>query len=195
MQDVAREMNLSETAFLTPHDGGYNLRWFTPTVEVDLCGHATAGQRARAVGGRASAGGRTGALPHAQRAAAGGPPRRLDRAGFPGQDGGSRRSRPPALLAALGLRGAHVVGRNAFDYLVEVDSEEAVRALAPDFTALRKIDGARRHRHGAGIRARGSISCRASSRRASGIDEDPVTGSAHCALGPYWGAAPGQDAS
>ena len=54
MRDVAREMNLSETAFLTPQNGGYNLRWLTPSVEVDLCGHATVAQRPRALGGRAS---------------------------------------------------------------------------------------------------------------------------------------------
>jgi PhzF family phenazine biosynthesis protein len=92
---------------------------------------------------------------------------------------------PAELLPALGIGGAKFVGRNAFDYLVEVDSEEAVRALSPDHSTLRKVP------------VRGVIVTARSSRPefdfvsrffapGSGIDEDPVTGSAHTALGPYW---------
>jgi predicted PhzF superfamily epimerase YddE/YHI9 len=92
---------------------------------------------------------------------------------------------PPGLLAALGCR-AQAVMRNEFDYLLEMDSEAAVRAMAPDFAALKRIE------------ARGVIAtARASAAGfdfvsrffapAVGVDEDPVTGSAHCALGPYWG--------
>src|SRR5262249_26225689 len=92
---------------------------------------------------------------------------------------------PADLLPALGLTAAVHVGRNQFDYLVEVESEEAVRALAPDHTRLRRLP------------VRGVIvTARASAPEfdfvsrffapGSGVDEDPVTGSAHCALGPYW---------
>ena len=90
MRDVAREMNLSETAFLVPQDGGYNLRWFTPAVEVDLCGHATLASAHVLWEDGHLAAGRAGALPYAQRPAAGRAPGRLDRDGLSGQDGGSR---------------------------------------------------------------------------------------------------------
>jgi len=183
MRDVAREMNLSETAFLTPEDGGYRLRWFTPAVEVDLCGHATVasahvlwedGHLAKGVQARFHT--RSGLLLADRR----GDWIELD---FPAKP--NTAVEPPAgLLEALGVE-ARAVMRNQFDYLVEVASEERVRAAAPDHTALKKVP------------ARGIIvTARASSAGfdfvsrffapGSGIDEDPVTGSAHCALGPYW---------
>jgi PhzF family phenazine biosynthesis protein len=183
MRDVAREMNLSETAFLVPKDGGYNLRWFTPAVEIDLCGHATvasahvlwedehlpAGQQARFHT-------RSGLLTADRR----GEWIELD---FPAKLA-SPAEAPPELLPALGVQ-AKFVGKNAFDYLVEVDSEATVRAMAPDHGALRKLP------------VRGIIVTAQSSTPefdfvsrffapGSGIDEDPVTGSAHCALGPFW---------
>ncbi len=184
MRNVAREMNLSETAFLTPHDGGYRLRWFTPAVEVDLCGHATVasahvlwqdghlrpGQQARFHT-------RSGLLLADRR----GDWIELD---FPVKVV-TPAPAPPELLPALGVEQAVFVGKNAFDYLVEVDSEETLRKLAPDHTTLRRIP------------VRGVIVTAKSSAGefdfvsrffapGSGIDEDPVTGSAHCALGPYW---------
>jgi PhzF family phenazine biosynthesis protein len=186
MRNVAREMNLAETAFLMPHDEGeFRLRWFTPTVEVDLCGHATvasahvlwqdghlpAGQQARFHT-------RSGLLLADQR----GEWIELD---FPAKVAVAAEA-PAELLPALGVAQAAFVGKNAFDYLVEVDSEETLRALAPDHIRLRKLP------------VRGVIVTARSEggefdfvsrffAPGSGIDEDPVTGSAHCALGPYWG--------
>jgi PhzF family phenazine biosynthesis protein len=183
MRNVAREMNLSETAFLTPHDGGFQLRWFTPAVEVELCGHATvasahvlwqdghlpAGQQARFHT-------RSGLLLADRR----GEWIELD---FPAKMV-TAADHPPELLPALGVAKAAFVGKNAFDYLVEVDSEETLRKLQPDHSTLRHIPV-----RGVIVTARGSGEFDFVSRffaPGSGIDEDPVTGSAHCALGPYW---------
>ena len=184
MRDVAREMNLSETAFLVAREDGYNLRWFTPAVEVDLCGHATVAsahvlwQDGHLPEGRqARFHTRSGLLTADRR----GDWIELD---FPAKVAVAAEA-PAELLPALGIGGAKFVGRNAFDYLVEVDSEEAVRALSPDHSTLRKVP------------VRGVIVTARSSRPefdfvsrffapGSGIDEDPVTGSAHTALGPYW---------
>src|SRR5262252_9606937 len=122
MRDVAREMNLSETAFLVPRDDGYSLRWFTPAVEVDLCGHATVAS-AHVLwqdghlpeGKQACFHTRSGVLTADQR----GEwieldfPAKLAVAGEP----------PASLLPALGISDARFVGKNAFDYLVEIESE------------------------------------------------------------------------
>ncbi len=183
MSDVAREMNLSETAFLVPNGDGYHLRWFTPTVEVDLCGHATVAS--------AHVLWEDGHLPPGQQARFDTRSGRLlaDRRGdwieldFPATIAEPAEP-PPQLLEALGVR-ATFVGKNRFDYLVEVSSEELLRSLTPDFTALRRLP------------VRGVIVTARSAgpefdfisrffAPGSGIDEDPVTGSAHCALGPYW---------
>jgi PhzF family phenazine biosynthesis protein len=183
MRDVAREMNLSETAFLTPQNGGYNLRWLTPAVEVDLCGHATVasahvlwqdghlreGQQARFHT-------RSGLLTADRR----GEWIELD---FPAKIAVPAQA-PPEMLRALGVSDARYVGRNTFDYLVEVDSEETLRNLAPDHGTLRKEPV-----RGVIVTARGTGQFDFVSRffaPGSGIDEDPVTGSAHTALGPYW---------
>jgi len=183
MRDIAREMNLSETAFLVPKDDGFNLRWFTPTVEVELCGHATLAS--------AHILWETGTLKPDQQARFQTLSGLLtaDRKGdwieldFPAK------SEEPAsywysLAAALGVKPRYV-GQSQFDYLVEVDSEQTVRALHPDFNLLKET------------KARGVIvTARAESGEfdfvsrffapGAGIDEDPVTGSAHCVLGPYW---------
>jgi PhzF family phenazine biosynthesis protein len=186
MRDVAREMNLAETAFLTPHDdGGFRLRWFTPAVEVDLCGHATVAsahvlwQDGHLPAGRqARFHTRSGLLLADQR----GEWIELD---FPSKVAAAAQA-PPELLPALGVAQAAFVGKNAFDYLVEVDSEETLRALDPDHSKLRKLPV-----RGVIVTARaGGGEYDFVSRffaPGSGIDEDPVTGSAHCALGPYWG--------
>jgi PhzF family phenazine biosynthesis protein len=182
---VAREMNLSETAFLTPQDGGYNLRWLTPAVEVALCGHATVAsahvlwQDGHLAGGRqARFHTRSGLLTADQR----GDWIELD---FPAKVAVTAEA-PPELLVSLGVQHAKYVGRNAFDYLVEVDSEETLRGLAPDHSALRKVPV-----RGVIVTARSSTPEFDFISRffapGSGIDEDPVTGSAHTALGPYWG--------
>ena len=184
MRDVAREMNLSETAFLVPRDDGYSLRWFTPAVEVDLCGHATVAsahvlwQDGHLPEGRqARFHTRSGLLTADRR----GDWIELD---FPAKIAVPAEA-PAELLPALGVGGAKFVGKNAFDYLVEAETEEAVRALSPDHSKLRNVP------------VRGVIvTARSSSPEfdfvsrffapGSGIDEDPVTGSAHTALGPYW---------
>jgi len=185
MRDVAREMNLAETAFLVPQADGYNLRWFTPAVEVALCGHATVasahvlwedGHLPPAVQARFHT--RSGLLTADRR----GDWIELD---FPATLAAPCEP-PPGLLGALGAQ-AKFVGKSKFDYLVEVESEEQLRALAPDHTRLRQLPV-----RGVIVTARSSTPKFDFVSRffapGSGIDEDPVTGSAHCALGPYWSA-------
>ena len=189
MQAVAREMNLAETAFLRPADTDYELRWFTPTVEVDLCGHATlASAHVLWESGRISPSGvaqfqtKSGLLT-ARRKDGG---IELD---FPATPPSSTEA-PPALQEGLGAIPRYV-GKSRYDYLVELDSEEAVRELRPEFRSL------------ASLPARGVIVTAGSSgdydfvsrffAPQSGVDEDPVTGSAHCCLGPYWQAKLGRD--
>jgi PhzF family phenazine biosynthesis protein len=135
MQLVAREMNLAETVFLHPREDGFALRWFTPTVEVDLCGHATlASARVLwddghlAPGRQARFHTRSGLLTADLRGAW----IELD---FPAEPAEAADA-PPGFAAALGVA-PRSVGRNRFDYLVEVESAAAVRALRPDFTTLR----------------------------------------------------------
>jgi predicted PhzF superfamily epimerase YddE/YHI9 len=183
LQAVAREMNLSETAFLVKRPDHFDLRWFTPKAEVDLCGHATLAsahvlwQRGFAKSGeeiRFST--RSGILKAGRR----GDAIELD---FPLEP--DEPADPPAtLLPALGVL-ARYVGKNRFDYVVEVESEQVLRRVAPDFQLL------------------GMIPCRGvivTSRSADphfdfvsraffpglGVDEDPVCGSAHCCLGAFW---------
>jgi predicted PhzF superfamily epimerase YddE/YHI9 len=198
MQKVAAEMNLAETAFLRPLEGEggrreFELRWFTPKVEVDLCGHATLGS--------AHALWETGRLAPTETA------RFHTRSGLltadPIPDGSDTRGGgsgwmqmnfpvtknepvppPDGLIEGLGVTPVYV-GRSPFDYLAQVDSEATLRGLAPDFRRLSAIE------------ARGVI---VTSRAAdadydfvsrffaprAGIDEDPVTGSAHCTLADFW---------
>jgi len=189
MRDVAREMNLSETAFLTPRNGDFDLRWFTPTVEVALCGHATVAsahvlwQEGHLPNGKqARFHTRSGLLLADQR----GDWIELD---FPAKIADPAEA-PPELLPALGLAKATFVGKNAWDYLVEIESEAELRALSPDHTRLRKLPV-----RGVIVTSRSSGEFDFVSRffaPGSGIDEDPVTGSAHTALGPYWGAKLGK---
>jgi len=194
MQGVAREMNLSETAFLHPEDGGYRLRWFTPAVEVALCGHATLAS--------AHALWQEGYLPSDKQArfhtrsgllTADLTPVNDDawiRLDFPAKVPEETES-PKQLLPSLGLKKPVYLGKNAFDYIVEVDSEDSVRAMTPDMAQL------------AEVKARGVIvTARATSQPfdfvsrffapAVGVPEDPVTGSAHCCLTPYWAARLGK---
>lgn len=186
MQRVASEMNLSETAFLVPAADGWDLRWFTPAVEVELCGHATL----------ASA----HILWETGRLAPGAPARFHTRSGlltatrrddliwldFPATPVASM-APPEGLLDALGLTGSGVsrrpVSRSKYDYVVEMEDEAALRALRPDQGRLRDIEA-----RGVIVTAPGDAHDFVSRFFApqSGVDEDPVTGSAHCALGPYW---------
>jgi PhzF family phenazine biosynthesis protein len=185
MKLVAREMNLAETAFLHRVADGYALRWLTPTVEVDLCGHATLAsahvlwQDAHLPrGGTARFHTRSGLLtaaPDGERIV-------LD---FPARVA-AQVTPPESLLAALGIGAPRWVGKNEYDYLVEVAGEAEVRALAPDHGSLARLpvrgvivtslaDAGRPYDFVSRFFAPGS-----------GIPEDPVTGSAHCALAPYW---------
>ncbi|HXZ73413.1 MAG TPA: PhzF family phenazine biosynthesis isomerase, partial [Streptosporangiaceae bacterium] len=184
MQSVASEMNLSETAFVEPRAARYGLRWFTPVAEVGLCGHATLAsahvlyetglaepaERVRfdSVSGPLTAWREDGLLV-------------LD---FPGRPAGPAPA-PPGLLAALGVDRAEWTGQAKDDLMVVVSREEEVTGLRPDTVAL------------AGYGTRGIIVTAPASRPGAdfvsrffapgvGIAEDPVTGSAHCTLAPYW---------
>jgi PhzF family phenazine biosynthesis protein len=182
LQAVAAEMNLSETAFLWERPDGFALRWFTPAVEVDLCGHATlASAHVLWEEGRLAPG--KTALFHTRcgllTARRDGEWIELD---FPATPAAPAET-PPGLAEALGTEFAFV-GRSRFDYLVELESESVVRDLRPDFSALKRIPS-----RGIMVTARGAAPYDFVSRffgPAAGIDEDPVTGSAHCCLGPYW---------
>ncbi|MBV9354333.1 MAG: PhzF family phenazine biosynthesis protein [Chloroflexi bacterium] len=183
MQALAGELNLAATAFVWPAAAVYGLRWFSPTHELRLCGHGTLAS-AHVLYER---GERATDAPLAFDAPAGRLTARkrgqLIELDFPSQP--STAIDPPAVLAeALGQAPVHVE-RAELDYLVELSSAEAVRATGPDFAALRSVD------------ARGVIvTARADSDDVDfvsrffapsvGIDEDPVTGSAHCCLAPYW---------
>jgi PhzF family phenazine biosynthesis protein len=186
MLNVAREMNLAETAFLVRRPDGYDLRWFTPAVEVDLCGHAT--------------------LASAHVLWEDGHLKPNEQARFHTKSGlltADRRDAwieldfpatpptiappPRGLIEALGAK-AKFVGRSRFDFLVEVENEEIVRGLTPDLNAIARVE------------ARGVIVTSGTDEKSpydfvsrffapqSGVPEDPVTGSAHCALAPYWAA-------
>ena len=184
MQNVAMEMNLAETAFVTRRaDGDFDLRWFTPAVEVDLCGHATLATShvlwetdALATDETARYHTKSGLL-HAVRR---GDRIELD---FPANPP-SAADTPEGLLDALGLE-ARYVGQTRFDYFVEAESETVVRSITPDFRCLRQLGvrgvivTARCERSGFDVVSRFFAP-------GAGIDEDPVTGSAHCALAPYW---------
>lgn len=183
MQNVAMEMSLSETAFLCPQEDGWNLRWFTPTVEVDLCGHATLASahvlfsqglaepeeiiKFHTLSGLLTA--------------------RLNEdwieLDFPAEAAWPEEI-DPGIIAALGVKPLFA-GRNRIDYLVEVATEAEVLRLKPDMGRL------------AGLTQRGVMVTAPASREGYdfvsrffapgiGIDEDPVTGSAHCCLGPFW---------
>jgi len=183
MQKVAREMNLSETAFLWKLEEGFSLRWFTPTVEVELCGHATLasahilweiGLLAPEEAARFHT--LSGLLTASKH-------RHGIEMNFPATPEGPAAS-PPELIEALGVEPQYV-GRNIFDYLVEVGSEEMVRNLKPNLALLREIPIR-------GVIVTSPASCQGFdfvSRFFAprvGVDEDPVTGSSHCCLGPFW---------
>jgi PhzF family phenazine biosynthesis protein len=193
MADVAMEMNLSETAFLVRRpDGAFDLRWFTPAVEVALCGHATLASSHMLW--------ETGALPVTEVA------RFHTKSGLltaVRRDDGLIELDFPARLAvpcdppkdlpeALGVE-LVTCGRNVDDYLVEVTSEQVVRELRPNFHLLKGL-GVR----GVMVTARATTGGFDFVSRffapGAGIDEDPVTGSAHCCLAPHWGKVLGKTA-
>jgi len=183
MQNVAREMNLSETAFLLKQPDGYRLRWFTPAVEVKLCGHATLAsahilwtERFLNPNERARFHTLSGLLTAERK----GDWIELDFPALPTKKVGA----PKVLIKALGASTKYV-GKSREDYLVELDSEKRVRKLNPNFQLLSSLP------------VRGvAVTAVAKSEPYDfvsrffapqvGINEDPVTGSAHCSLGPYW---------
>jgi PhzF family phenazine biosynthesis protein len=190
MAAVAREMNLSETAFLRPQEDGYNLRWFTPAVEVDLCGHATLASahtlyELDRVKGKDQIHFHTksGLLTAKKR----GDEIELN---FPATPPDPVKN-DPGLAEALGVQPQYL-GQSRYDFLVQVGSEGEVRDARPDFGALSAL----------GVRGV-MLTSRAESEQfdfisrffapGAGINEDPVTGSAHCCLGPYWGEILGLD--
>ena len=184
LQNVALEMNLSETAYLVPNATGYHLRWFTPKVEVDLCGHATlASALVLSHLGKLPEGSeiefatRSGIL----RAIRQGGQYQLD---FPIKAAAATKP-PPGLVESLGVTPRHI-GRNSFDFLVEVESAIVVRNLKPDFKRLATVEC-----RGVIVTARSDDPKFDFVSRffapAAGIDEDPVTGSAHCCVADYWG--------
>lgn len=183
MQNVATEMNLSETAFLLKQRDGYNLRWFTPEVEVDLCGHATLAS-AHILWETARLESRAMARFHTRSglltAQLKGDWIELD---FPAEPA-KPATASDNLSRALGVA-PKFVGMNRFDYLIEVESEAIVRNMKPDFTLLGQVS------------SRGVMVTSPSASKeydfvsrffapGVGINEDPVTGSAHCCLGPFW---------
>ena len=183
MQNVAQEMNLSETAFLLKQTNGFNLRWFTPAVEVDLCGHATlASAHVLFENGMVA--------PHEQA-------RFHTRSGlltaeyregkielnFPATPD-SAADAPPGLVEALGVTPQYI-GKSRFDYLIQVETEDAVRTCKPDFALLKTVNV-----RGVMVTSRAALERYDFVSRffapGAGINEDPVTGSAHCCLGPFW---------
>jgi PhzF family phenazine biosynthesis protein len=190
MQNVASEMNLSETAFLHRQEDGFSLRWFTPAVEVELCGHATLAS--------AHILWETGLLKEKEQArfhtlsglltaVKKGEEIKLN---FPARPD-EPVSAPQGLIEALNIVPKYV-GKTRHDYLLELDSEEAVRNLSPDFAMLK------------GLSTRGIIVTSVATTGGfdfvsrffapgAGIDEDPVTGAAHCCLGPYWSTRLGKN--
>ncbi len=183
MQNVAREMNLSETAFLVRQEDGFDLRWFTPAAEVALCGHATlASAHVLWESGylkpdeQARFHTLSGLLTAERRGA-------WIELNFPAtreQPTGA----PAGLLEALGVSATYI-GKNRFDYLIEVASEGVVRNVQPNFSLLLEVEA-----RGVMVTSRASTSGYDFVSRFFaphvGVNEDPVTGSAHCCLAPYW---------
>jgi PhzF family phenazine biosynthesis protein len=195
MQSVAIEMNHAETAFLiqraTGNHDGYDLRWFTPGGEVDLCGHATLASAhylwetdALAASQQARFHTRSGLLTADRLVVDGTPWIELD---FPAEPV-SPAAAPEGLAAMLGAQPVWV-GRNRLDYLVELKDESTVRALHPDLKQIAALSSKEDTRGiivtAAGANGKADIVSRCFYPHFH-IDEDPVTGSAHCGLAPYW---------
>jgi len=192
-QLVAAEMNLSETAFLHPKDDGFELRWFTPLTEVDLCGHATLASAhllwergLLSPGDQARFETRSGLLTADRDEAS-----RWIYLDFP--------STPPAacdpphdFARTLGTQPLWV-GASEYDLVVEVLDGHAVRNLDPDMNALARLPyrGIIVTANGEGESGNPDFVSRFFGP-ACGVPEDPVTGSAHCALGPFWGGRLGK---
>lgn len=212
MRKVAMEMNLSETAFLRSRDGkspkgrkgtqgarSFDLRWFTPIVEVDLCGHATLAsahvlweEGHVAHKERLHFHTRSGILKAERRVERGQAWIELD---FPALPEEAFEGSADVISKALGTIPRYV-GAYGSDYLVEVDGEDVLRRLSPDFALLKTLPA-----RGIAVTCAPSASTKAKGYDfvsrffgpSVGISEDPVTGSAHCFLGPFWGRRLGKD--
>ena len=191
MQSVAMEMNLSETAFVLPTGEGFDLRWFTPRVEVDLCGHATLAsahvlfdEALVEPGSAARFATKSGELVC----------RIKDQdwieMDFPAEEA-AEADPPQGLAGALGALPLWV-GRNRFDYLILLQDAATVAQLVPDMKALVALGG-RGFMVTAPSEEPGIDFVSRFFAPGLGVDEDPVTGSAHCCLGPYWAAKLGRD--
>jgi PhzF family phenazine biosynthesis protein len=202
MQQVAAEMNVSETAFFYPDATALHLRWFTPTTEVDLCGHATLASAhvlrelgLTAIGSTVRFQTASGLLTVAVE-------QDWLHMDFPAEHA-EPVDTPQALIDGLGVTPLWV-GRNRLDFVAELESADAVRDLTPDLRPLAQLPG-----RGVIVTARGPAPANATSAEAiatpdevdyvcrvfgpkAGIPEDPATGSAQCALGPYWAAKLGK---
>ena len=187
MQKIAMENNLAETAFLVKDDTGYHIRWFTPTVEVKLCGHATLAAAHILF---------THFVPDANELVfhSKSGPLKVSRAGdiltldFPATPAERVSSIPDGIFKGLGIDSAPVF-KSPFDYMVVLPSQRVIEGLLPDFKTLSQVS------------ARGVIATAPGDEAdfvsrcffpQSGIDEDPVTGSAHTAMVPYWSAELGK---
>lgn len=193
MQALAAEMNLSETAFLLPEADGYRLRWFTPAVEVELCGHATLAS-AHVLWQTELLQFQQEARFHTHSGLLTARQIKIDdenwiELNFPAKAPQPAEA-PPGLTDSLGVKSVFV-GRSQWDYFVEVTDEDTVRNLQPDINRLRQVD------------ARGVIVTSRSTQPGVdfvsrffaprvGVNEDPVTGSAHCCLTPFWSARLGK---
>lgn len=184
MKCVAKEMNLSETAFLCKEKDGFRLRWFTPEVEVDLCGHATLASAHilwekgyLALDQAAIFYTKSGVLTANKTSS-------WIEMNFPTMST-EKTQFPAELIESLNIDPVYVGKTTGGDYLLEVQSEKELRTISPDFMKLKKVE------------ARGIIVTSVSNEAdidfvsrffapAIGVNEDPVTGSAHCALAPYW---------
>jgi PhzF family phenazine biosynthesis protein len=181
LQSIAAENNLAETAFVVPEGSDYRLRWFTPTTEVPLCGHATLASAA-VIMEHLEPGRRQVTFHTASGALT---VNRTDAAyvmDFPARLS-QPTAMPPGLSDALGVVPVEVVA-DEFNYLALLESAQVVRKLAPDIAAIARMD-----RSGVIVTAPGDDGYDFVSRYfapAKGIPEDPVTGGAHCALTPYW---------
>lgn len=185
LQDIAAENNLSETAYFVPRDGRYELRWFTPEVEVDLCGHATLAAAWVLINQLPDA-------PEVLRFSTRSGELRVTRDGdelamdFPAKT--PQPCEPPAgMLSALGIEHAEVFSTD--DYIVLVDNEAQVAALTPDFAQLKGLP-----KRGIAVTTKGTHFDFISRWFGPnvGVNEDPVTGSAHTSLAPFWAARLGK---
>ncbi|HLM96118.1 MAG TPA: PhzF family phenazine biosynthesis protein [Acidimicrobiales bacterium] len=187
MQTVAREMNLSETAFVVPRpDGAHDLRWFTPLVEVDLCGHATLAA-AHVLGGAGRFHTRSGELVCTPA------PQGWIEMDLPA-DPYTLEAPPLSTASALGVDASSVTAfaRARIDLLVELADADTVRALRPDLAAVAALGS--RCVIVTAVGDTTGVDCVSRVFGPNvGIPEDPVTGSAHCALAGYWGDRLGRD--